>query len=148
MIHQRCRPHWSFRPKAPNEIRDKKRNTAKRSVCLFAFDHSPIDRDHVDGTSDSYDFVIGQKPNRARLRASSYQVEFHFEQHPMNKRNYDARENVNSRQDLEVSRTSRADLISSVIFTYARVTSSCERRADDRHAIYSECRSLANLAKF
>lgn len=28
----------------PNEIQDKKRNTAKRSFCLFAFDHSPIDR--------------------------------------------------------------------------------------------------------
>lgn len=44
MIHQSI-PHSSFRWRTkPDEIRDKKRNTAKRSSCLFVFDRPPIDK--------------------------------------------------------------------------------------------------------
>jgi len=46
MMHRHCRPHSSFswRSTGPDEIRDKKRNTAKRLFCFFAFDRPPIDK--------------------------------------------------------------------------------------------------------
>lgn len=70
MMHRHYRPHSSFgwRSTRPNEIWDKKRNTAKRLFCLLASDRPPIDKTRRrsrwverDRTTDSWDLGDEQK---------------------------------------------------------------------------------------